>query len=149
MSSILTERVAIDTNEFIFALRQSPEHPFSKVLIFSQLSKLNLYIPFQVLAELQRNLTAEEMRGVFWLLRQSATIQWDYTLPNRNVVAKWKAKGAKKGDAVITASLDVAGVPYLISENRHFLREIPDLPFTVLSSEDVIRSRGRISEKNS
>ncbi|MEB3232023.1 MAG: type II toxin-antitoxin system VapC family toxin [Leptolyngbyaceae bacterium] len=149
MSSIQTEQVAIDTNEFIFALRQTPSHPFCRQLMFSKLSELNLYMPFQVLAELQRNLTAEEMRGIFFLLRQAKSVQWDYTLPDAKVVAKWKARGAKKGDAVISASLEVAGIRYLISENRHFLSEISDLPFQVLSSEAVIRVLGSISEKDS
>ncbi|MGB3496291.1 MAG: type II toxin-antitoxin system VapC family toxin [Elainellaceae cyanobacterium] len=149
MSSIQAERVAIDTNEFIFALRDKPPHPFSKILVFSKLPELNLYMPFQVLAELQRNLIAQDMRRIFLLLRQAKSIQWDYTLPDAKVVAKWKSRGAKKGDAVITASLEIAGVQYLISENRHFLSEISDLPFQVLSSEAAIYALGSVSEKNS
>ena len=50
----------------------------------------------------------------------------------------WKSQGAKKGDAIITAQLELAGVSLLISDNRHFLHQIPNLPFRVLSSREAV-----------
>ena len=32
-----------------------------------------------------------------------------------------------------------AAIRYLVSENRDFLKELPALPFTVLSSEEAVR----------
>ena len=123
--------------------------PFSQTLIFSKLPELHVYIPFQVLAERQRNLTSAEMRLVFLLLRQSKSIQWDYTLPSKEAVTKWKEQGAKKGDAFIAASLERVSIHYLIWENRHFLNEISNLPFQVLSSEAIIHALGNSSDTKS
>jgi len=39
---------------------------------------------------------------------------------------------------VIAAHLEAAGVPSLISENRHFLAEISELPFQVFTSQQVV-----------
>ena len=51
-------------------------------------------------------------------------------------------RGAKKGDAVITAYLEAAAIRYLVSENRDFLKELRSLPFTVFSSEEAVRLLG-------
>ena len=50
--------------------------------------------------------------------------------------------GAKKGDAAIAAHLEAANIRYFISENRHFLAELPALPFKVLSSEEAVQLLG-------
>ena len=39
----------------------------------------------------------------------------------------------------IAAHLEINNIPYLISENRHFLREITNLPFKVLSSQELLQ----------
>jgi hypothetical protein len=138
MKSILNSWFAIDTNQFIFALRYSPEHLASEHLIFDKLVSLKVYIPLQVLKELQRNLDPTEMKGVIAALNQAKAIEWNYTPPNLENVKLWIQRGAKKGDAIIAADLDAANIPYLISANRHFLSEIPDLPFQVLSATTVL-----------
>jgi hypothetical protein len=43
---------------------------------------------------------------------------------------------------VITAHLEVAAIRYLVFENRDFLKELPALPFTALSSEEAVRLLG-------
>lgn len=138
MNFIQNEPIALDTNQFIFALRRSAAYPACEILLFDKLPELQIYMPLQVLIELQRNLTIDEMRGVFLALNQSKAIQWDYKPAPGNLIAQWQKRGAKKGDAVIAAHLESAQVKYLISENRHFLSEIPDLPFQVLSSDAIV-----------
>lgn len=140
MNSIQNEPIALDTNEFIFALRREPSYPACEVLLFDQLPKLQIYIPLQVLSELQRNFNTDEMRSVFLALNRAKAIQWDYTPARLDLIAKWKQLGAKKGDAVITAHLEAAKILYLVSENRHFLSEIPDLPFKVLTSAEALNA---------
>jgi hypothetical protein len=54
-------------------------------------------------------------------------------------VTHWEQLGAKKGDAVIVAQLEVSGVRFLVLENRHFLSEVEGLPFEVLTSEQALR----------
>jgi hypothetical protein len=135
MSFIQTEQLALDTNEFIFAIRREPQYSFCEILLFDKLHELNIYLPLQVLIELQRNLTEAEIRSIFLSLNQAKTVNWDYNLAPRDLIDKWKKNGAKKGDAVIAAHLEFANIQYLVSENRHFLAEIPALPFAVLTSE--------------
>ncbi|WNZ23093.1 type II toxin-antitoxin system VapC family toxin [Leptolyngbya sp. NK1-12] len=139
MNSILTEWVALDTNQFIFALCQDPAYPACEVLLFDQLHKLNIYMPLQVLIELQRNLTSDEMRGIFLALNRAKAIRWDYVPASLEAIARWRSQGAKKGDAVIVAHLEAASIKYLVSENRHFLKEVANLPFQVLSSVDIVQ----------
>ena len=138
MNFIREEIVALDTNQFIFALRQDINYPSCRILLFEKLKDINIYLPLQVLLELQRNLTNGEMRGVMLALSKTKNITWDYTLAPLALVKKWEEQGAKKGDAVIAAHLEFNNIQYLISENRHFLREISDLPFHVLSSAELI-----------
>ncbi len=145
MSFTPNELVALDTNQFIFALRRTAAYPACEILLFDKLPELQIYMPLQVLIELQRNLNMDEMRGVFLALNQSKAIQSDYKPPPRNLIAEWEKRGAKKGDAVIAAHLESAQVKYLVSENRHFLSEIPDLPFQVLSSDAIVRQLSKPS----
>jgi predicted nucleic acid-binding protein len=140
MNSIQDEWVALDTNEFIFALRKDINYPNCRLLIFEKLVQLKVYMPLQVLLELQRNLTMNEMRDVFIALSKAKEIQWDYALAQIDLIAQWQVQGAKKGDAVIIAHLQAANIPYLVSENRHFVVELPELPFKVLTSEVVMNA---------
>lgn len=131
--------IALDTNQFIFALRQDQTYPSCRILLFEKLHNINLYLPLQVLIELQRNLNEREMRGVMLALTNAQNTTWDYTLAPMPIIKKWEKQGAKKGDAVIAAHLEINNIPYLISENRHFLREITNLPFKVLSSQELLQ----------
>ena len=99
-------------------------------------------MPLQIFLELQRNLTASEMRRVVRALTMAQAVTWDYAPPQMDRIRQWEQRGAKKGDAVITAHLEGGAVHYLVSENRDFLKELPALPFTVLSSEEAVRLLG-------
>ncbi len=137
MDSIRHEAVALDTNVFIFALRKDAAYPACETLLFDKLSELQVYIPLQIFVELQRNLTDGEMRGILRALLRAKTVTWDYVSAPVDLIAQWERQGAKKGDAVIAAHLEVAKIRYLVSENRHFLAELPASPFQVLRSETV------------
>lgn len=142
MPSIRSEAVALDTNVFIFALRKEPNYPACETLLFDKLSALQVYMPLQIFLELQRNLTGSEMRRVVRALAMAHTVTWDYAPARMDLIRQWEQRGAKKGDAAITAHLEGAAIRYLVSENRDFLKELPALPFTVLSSEEAVRLLG-------
>ena len=142
MSSIRGETVALDTNVFIFALRKEPDYPACETLLFDKLPALQVYMPLQIFLELQRNLTASEMRRVVRALTMARAVTWDYAPARMDLIRQWEQRGAKKGDAVITAHLEGATIRSLVSENRDFLKELPDLPFTVLSSEEAVQCLG-------
>ena len=142
MNSIRGETVALDTNVFIFALRKEPDYPACETLLFDKLPALQVYMPLQIFLELQRNLTGSEMRRVLRALTMAQAVTWDYAPAQVDLIRQWEQRGAKKGDAVITAHLEAATIRYLVSENRDFLMELPALPFTVLSSEEAVRLLG-------
>ena len=142
MNSIRGEAVALDTNVFIFALRKEPNFPACETLLFDKLPELQVYMPLQIFLELQRNLTGSEMRRVLRALTMAQAVTWDYAPAQVDLIRQWEQRGAKKGDAVITAHLEGTAIRYLMSENRDFLKELPALPFTVLSSEEAVRLLG-------
>lgn len=139
MTSIQAEAVAVDTNVWIFALRKESAYPACETLLFDKLPVLQVYMPLQIFLELQRNLTTDEMRQVVLALTQAQTVVWDYAPARLDLIRQWEQRGAKKGDAVIAAHLEGAAIHYLVSENRDFLKELPVLPFTVLSSQEAVR----------
>ena len=142
MNTIRGEAVALDTNVFIFALRKEPNYPACETLLFDKLNELQVYMPLQIFLELQRNLTASEMRRVIRALTMAQAVTWDYAPARMDLIRQWEQRGAKQGDAVITAYLEGTAIRYLVSENRDFLKELPALPFTVLSSEEAVRLLG-------
>lgn len=142
MNSIHDEVVALDTNVFIFALRKQSHYPACEILLFDRLSELTVYVPLQVFVELQHNLTNDEMHGIVRALTRAKTVTWDYSPAPLQLVKQWEQLGAKKGDAVIAAHLEVANIGCFISENRHFLVEFPASPFQVLSSDEAIKLLG-------
>jgi predicted nucleic acid-binding protein len=145
VNSIRGETVALDTNVFIFALRKEPNFPACETLLFDKLNEIRVYMPLQIFLELQRNLMASEMRRVVRALTMAQAVTWDYAPAQIDLIRQWERHGARKGDAVIMAHLEVAAIRYLVSENWDFLKELPVLPFTVLSSEEAVRllSEGR------
>ena len=138
MNSIRDELVAFDTNVFLFALSKHPSYPACETLVFDRISELKVYIPLQFFVELQRNLHNHEMSGLLRALLRAKTVTWDYAPAPMELITRWEQQGAKKGDAVIAAHLEAAKTSYLISENRHFLTELPSSPFQVLRSEEAI-----------
>ncbi len=79
------------------------------------------------------------MRGVLLALTKAKAVNWDYAPAPLELVARWEQRGARKGDAVIAAQLEAAGVRYLISENRNFLSDLSNLSFTVLTGESAVQ----------
>jgi len=136
--TIRTEWIVLDTNVWIFGLRRQPEYP-ACVKLLNSLNQLRVRIPRQILRELQANLSDEEMHEFFRLLNrysERVDIQWDKADPL--LVEKYQRLGCRLGDAVVAAHLEALGVKTIVSENRHFLSEIQDLPFRVLSSSDAL-----------
>lgn len=139
MISIRDELVTVDTNVWIFALRKESAYPSCETLLFGSLPDLQIYMPLQIFLELQRNLTTGEMRRFILALTRAQSVAWDYTPARSDLIRQWEQRGAKKGDAAIAAHLEGAAIRYLVSENRDFLKGLPELPFTVLSSHETIQ----------
>lgn len=136
--TIRDERVVLDTNVWIFGLRHHLELP-ACTLLLERLGQLQVILPRQVLCELQANLTESELRALFRLLRKypnRVLIHWEKA--KRDTISKYQSLGCKLGDAALAAHLEELGVKVLITENRHFLEELKDLPFRRLSAIEAI-----------
>jgi len=136
--TIRDERLVLDTNVWIFGLRRHPELP-ACALLLERLSQLQVILPRQVLRELQANFTESELRTLFRLLKEfpkQIVIRWEKT--KVETIRKYQNLGCKLGDAAIAANLEEIEVEVLITENRHFLEELKDLPFRRLSASEAL-----------
>jgi hypothetical protein len=133
---------ALDTNEYLFAVRHAPDRPASAALLYHHLRDLHLYLPLQVFIELGHNLRDSELRDILAAVGRAQSYTCDLAAAAPEAIDRWNRAGAKKGDANIAAQLEAAGVEVLITENRHFLREIQDLPFEVISAAEAVSRLG-------
>ena len=143
--SILDEWIVLDTNVWIFALRQVASLRICSQLL-EHLHQLRVVLPRQILQELQANLSEEEIRSLFRLLSrfpERLKINWDKT--KTGIIAKYRRLGCKLGDAVIAAHLEELGIKVLVTENRDFLEEIENLPFRTLNAAEAMAELKRVS----
>ena len=136
--SIRTKGVVLDTNVWIYGLRQDQGHQDCAELL-DKLRALRVIIPRQVLIELQVNFSPQEYQH-FWQLinTYSARIEvsWDPAPIDR--LDRYSGLGCRRGDAAVAALTEYVGAEALVTENREFLRNVPDLPFRLLSSSDLL-----------
>jgi predicted nucleic acid-binding protein len=140
--TIEPEWVVLDTNVWIFGLRNQPERP-ACIQVLRCLHRLYTKVPRQILLELRANLNEKEMESLFRLLNRypdRRVIRWDKVEPA--LIDKYQQLGCKLGDATVAAHVEVMGATILVSENRDFLQEIKGLPFQVLSAEEFLRKVG-------
>src|SRR5205809_3076548 len=109
MSSIRTEPTALDSNEFVFGIRGDPNYPESERLL-RRISKLSLFVPRQIVEEVHRNLLKAELNSFYDALATARELMWAFDNPSDDLIRDFEAKGAKKGDAVIAAHLQQAGI---------------------------------------
>jgi len=138
--NILHSWIVLDTNIWIFGLRQQPGK-LACAHLLQHLNKLQVVIPRQVLRELEANLTTDEMHDLFRLFGYYPTridIRWEKTSPH--LMRKYQQMGCKLGDAAVASQIEAMAVNTLISENRDFLEEIQGLPFRILSAEEALEA---------
>jgi predicted nucleic acid-binding protein len=136
--TIQNEKIVLDTSIWIFGLRRSPEFPACSLLL-EKLNQLQIVIPLQVLRELQVNFTESELAKFFHLINQfpnQVTIYWKKA--EIEIIRKYRNLGCDLGDAIIASHLEELGINILITENRHFLKDIKSLPFQSLNSTKVL-----------
>lgn len=143
--TIADEWIAFDTNIYIFGIREDPNFPACVELV-ERIGELHVRVPRQIIRELQNNLRPDEVHELFGLFKRypdRVKINWETT--TLGLIDKFQRLGCKLGDAAVAAHLEEEAVEVLISENRHFLAEIPDLPFRVLSAKAALEELGKRS----
>jgi hypothetical protein len=131
-------RICIDSCVFIHGLQRT--EPAAAQLLALAGPEIVLLTPRLIVQEVTRNLrTPEQVRGFYQLLQSSPfAFIVDEPAP-RDLVEKYVALGLPaKADAFIGAFAEWMAVRYLISDNRHFLRELQTPAFEVLEAETFI-----------
>ena len=132
--------VVLDTNEFIFGLVGNQKYP---AFLIQNLGKLSQDFEFcvsrQITKEILDNIP-KNCQGRLFNLINSGIIKYDDKLIDKKLLVKYKTYGLKKGDVVIAAFADKENADFLISENRHFLKELKNAKFKILDAEQFIKN---------
>jgi predicted nucleic acid-binding protein len=130
-------RICIDSNQFIFGIAGTDAASESLLLL---LPRLEVVVPRLVIHEVTRNLSESEVHSLYALLNKAPSVRiLDEPVPAQ-LVAKYIALGLReKGDAFIGAFTEWQQAQYLITANRHFLSELREAAFEVISPEDFLR----------
>lgn len=140
--SIDNEWIVIDTNVWIFGLRDQPDQVACQQLL-KCLNRLNVITPFQIFLELRDNLNPDELNRFFRLINfypERLELSWEKA--EISLIKKYQKLGCNLGDAAIAVHLEMMNIKTLVSENRDFLEEIKGLPFRVLRAEEALRELG-------
>lgn len=131
--------ICIDSCVFIRAF----EAPSSDAaLLISVLTpKLPVVIPRLVALEVSRNLRSAEHLHTFYRIfsEKSGALIIDFPVPD-DLVASYVIRGMRvKGDAYIGAFAEWFHVSHLISDNRHFLRELRTDAYQLLTPGNFLQ----------
>jgi hypothetical protein len=131
-------RICIDSSVFIRGITSDDATVIAVLNSFGP--TLTLSIPRLVALEVTRNLRSVEQIRVFYRIFEPVEFASiiDEVVPHLSV-AKYIALGLRaKGDAFIGAFAEWQQVSYLISDNRHFLRQLPTDAFQVLDPANFL-----------
>ena len=132
------ERWLLDTNIWVFGLRRDESFPNCSELL-ERIGSFSVVIPFQVLKELNLNLTEDEISDFYRLANQQPEwIELSWSAAPVERVKFYEERGCRKGDAVIAAQAESLRVGVIVSENRQFLQTIKELPAPILSAADAL-----------
>jgi len=129
--------ICIDSNQFIFGIDQTAP---DSVELLRVLRVFEVAIPRLAVQEVARNLrTPEQVKAFYRLLKGSPRLLIvDEPVP-AELVTKYVTLGLpEKADAVIGAFSEWVGAKYLISDNRHFLKELKTEAYEVLTPGEFL-----------
>jgi predicted nucleic acid-binding protein len=129
--------ICIDSNQFIFGIAQTAP---DSVELLRVLRVFEVAIPRLVVQEVTRNLrTPGQVKMFYRLLRDSPRLLIVEEPVPAELVTKYAALGLpEKADAVIGAFAEWVGAKYLISDNRHFLKELKTEAYEVLTPGEFL-----------
>ena len=103
--NIRDEWIILDTNIWIFGLRNHPDHSACRQIL-ENLHSLTVKVPRQILLELRANLKRDEFSTLFQLTNRYPNridILWNKVAPS--LVEKYQELGCRLGDAVVAAGV--------------------------------------------
>ncbi len=132
-------RICIDSCVIIRGLGQGDPSALRLLTLIGP--DLVLVIPRLVAQEVMRNLASSEQVRLFYRLFHHSVFAFIVDEPTpTELVAKYVSLGLRqKADALIGAFSEWMELHYLISDNRHFLRELSTNAFMVLDAEGFLQ----------
>ncbi len=124
--------IVLDSNEYINFLSKK-QAQLSKVLESHTVHANEL-----VVKEVLRNVPEGMKKDFYALLMKNSIVLHSEKLP-KHLQEKYEKRGLKKGDIVIAAFCENIKADYLISENRHFLRERVFDKFNVVNLKGFLK----------
>lgn len=127
--------IILDSNEYINFLNK-------KTLFLDKIfkdDKITIYINELIIIEVLRNIKEDSKNEFYKVLFRDNIVIYREKLPF-NLFEKYKDLGLKKGDTAIAALCDIAKANYLITENRHFLKNIKLKNFKVINLGDFLKN---------
>jgi len=125
--------IVLDSNEYINHLnrKDSPD------ILFSH-RNLVILINDHIIREVIRNLDASQAKEFYNILFNKNIDFYGEKLPSA-LLENFKRIGLKKGDITIAAFCEHIRAEHLITENRHFLKDIRIEGFQVLSMREFVK----------
>ena len=134
------KKVVLDSNQFIFALRDEEEF-CAKIIKLSGI-RFETVISETIINEVFSRLKELENKDfasfIIHAIKNLKIKIYDDTLIPSTMIKKYLERGAKKGDASIAAFTEWIQADYLVTENRHFLRELEIDAFETINAEDFM-----------
>ena len=128
-------RIVLDSNEYInFLNKKSP--------ILNELfviESATVYVNDSIVKEVLRNIK-ETIKGEFYKMLFKNKILVKNEKPPFYLFGKYKKLGLKKGDITIAAFCEHVSADYLITENRHFLKDVGIDEFRIITLKDFLAS---------
>lgn len=126
-------RVVLDSNEYIIFLNKK------STSLNELLGKegIVIYVNGLIVEEVLRNI-AETIKSKFYKILFKNKIEVNDKIPPFYLFDKYKKIGLKRGDITIAAFCEFIKADYLITENRHFLKEAKVKEFKVAAIKDFL-----------
>ena len=129
--------IFLDSNEYINFLNKK-----ARLEEVFQIEDVSIRINEIVVKEVLRSVSEQLKKEFYALLLRSNVVLCKEKLP-RSLFDKYRRKGLKKGGIVIASFCENEKAAYLVTENRHFLKEIKFDKFRVVKLDEFLAGTGR------
>ncbi len=136
-------RIVLDSNIFIFAFR---EEKAVCMRILENIDLFEVFMPSIILDEVIERLKilvnknfASKVRHT--ILSSSVHVV-DISAVPKNLIKKYEKEKLKTSDAAVAAFTEYINADYLLSENRHFLKNLKTTKFRVKNAEQFLEMVG-------
>ncbi|HLD42470.1 MAG TPA: hypothetical protein VJB08_00595 [Candidatus Nanoarchaeia archaeon] len=126
-------KIVLDSNEYVF-------HFTNRSQFLPELTRtpdIKIFINSLIFREVLQNISKSSINPFIKMLQDPVFVAIG-VVPD-TLINKYSLLGLKKGDTVIAALCEFVNAECLITENRHFLREVSIGAFTILSSKDFMK----------